>query len=147
MRLHTGSQLLHIILPTSHMINAYASAITIARKQRKALQAANLELCLDVLQQMYGHDSARVARIWERLINAYRGSRSEREITYVLETASSFLATYYLAQAIEVRIDTMQGRRLGDMLELLAQGKALYLSDLTGSPEKTTPQADRFVTD
>lgn len=64
----------------------------------------------------------------------------------MLETASNSLATHYLTQAIEVGIDTAEGGRLGDMLELLVLGKALYLSDITDSPNKSTPQADRFVT-
>ncbi|PGH03032.1 hypothetical protein AJ79_07464 [Helicocarpus griseus UAMH5409] len=145
---HWFSAASHHASDTAYMIDAYANAATVARKERKAVQAANLELCLGVFRQSYGHDSARAARIWERLINTYRGSRSEGDITSVLETASNFLATHYLTQAIEVGIDTAEGRRYGEMLELLAQGKALYLSDIMDSEDKNkaSVSADRFVT-
>lgn len=128
------------------MISAYTSAATIASKKRNALQATNFEHCLGILHQIYGHGCARAARHWERVINTYRGSRSQGDIAYVLEATSIFLATHYLTQAMEVVIDTVENRRSGDMLELLAQGKAIYPSDITDSQGKSTQHADRFVT-
>jgi hypothetical protein len=130
------------------MVNAYASAAKVAFRKAKTVQAANLELCRGVFLQIYAHDSSRAARVWQGLINTYRGKRSDGEITPVLETASNILATHYLTQAMEVGVDTVEGRRYGEMLELLAQGRALYVSDITNpqEPEKNPHHADRFVT-
>ncbi|GFF96178.1 tetratricopeptide repeat domain protein [Aspergillus udagawae] len=133
---------------TAYMVNAYASAAKVAFRKAKTVQAANLELCRGVFLQIYEHDSSRAARVWEGLINTYCGKRSDGEISPVLETASNFLATHYLTQAMEVGVDTVEGRRYGEMLELLAQGRALYVSDITNpqEPEKNPPHADWFVT-
>ncbi|KAE8356745.1 tetratricopeptide repeat domain protein [Aspergillus coremiiformis] len=114
---------------TSFVIDIYADAVAAAHKQRKSVQAATLELNLGTLYYTYGHDSERAARIWERLINTYRGNKQEGEIMSVLDTASNLLATYYLTQAMNVGVHTAEGQRYGKMLELLAAGNTPRLGD------------------
>ncbi|EAW11082.1 uncharacterized protein ACLA_067180 [Aspergillus clavatus NRRL 1] len=134
---------------TAYVITAYADVAIVAYSKSQTVQAANLELCRGVFLQIYENDAGRAARIWERLINTYRGNRSEGEMAAVLRVVSQLLATHYLNQAMEVGVESAEGRRYGEMLELLAQGKAPHLSDTSyskGINRRDGIQADCFVT-
>lgn len=120
------------------ILHAYAAAVATAHKERKVVQAANLELCLGVLYQAYGHDPEGAARIWERLINTYRGSKAEDDIKTVLECASIQLANYYLTRCMEIGVETTEGEKWGQKLELLAMGKAPNLNSPTDSDQDET---------
>ncbi|KAL4879221.1 tetratricopeptide repeat domain protein [Aspergillus karnatakaensis] len=132
----------HHTSQTPFLINAYSVAVITARKERKAVQAASLELCLGVLHYAYA-ERAHAARIWERLISTYRGSKAEGDITFILESASHCLSTHYITSVLEHDVHTPESQRYGQILERLAQGKALNLME---NPDKPSIKATSFVT-
>ncbi|KAG2026551.1 hypothetical protein GB937_001332 [Aspergillus fischeri] len=69
--------------------------------------------------------------------HTYREKRSDGEITLVLETASNFLVTHYLTQAIKVGIDTVEGWRYSKMLNY-SRREGLSMSE-------ESPHADHFM--
>ncbi|PKX97882.1 uncharacterized protein P174DRAFT_499663 [Aspergillus novofumigatus IBT 16806] len=105
---------------TAYMVNAYTSAAKVAFRQAKTTQAAKS----GTLQGLGRDQMERLPLYWR------------------LRLSGDSLLT----QAIEVGVDTVEGWRSGEMLELLVQGRALYLSEIADPQEsEKNPHADRIV--
>lgn len=120
---------IHHVGSAPFFLKAYTSAIETAHQRMKPILAANLELCLAYITQVYGHDSDRAAAVYERLVDTYRGSRAEGDLMSVLDIASHRLSTHYLEQCLRDDVSNEEQQVYGWHLERLARGKSFDASN------------------
>lgn len=101
------------------LMNACTSAVIVAQTQNRYYNAADVQLCLGYIYQVYKHDSELAIRTWEELINTRRDSGQFPEIRPRLETAAVLLARTYLDGCILAEPTSQDCQKYGQKLEYL----------------------------
>ncbi|OQE40038.1 hypothetical protein PENCOP_c006G06526 [Penicillium coprophilum] len=120
---------------------AFTAAIVTARRQRKALLTATLELSLSSLLYSLGVDPEGGARICERILETYKPSQAKGNLSHVIFTASSSLCSYYFKQCCRVDCSEAEHSRYGQLLERLVMGRPLHLARHERAPKGITEYA------
>lgn len=104
---------------------AFTAAIIAGRRQKKAVLTATLELNLSSLLLFAGVDPEGGARICERILETYKPSQGNENLTHVISTASTFLCAYYFKQCSREDCPQLERPRYGQLLERLVMGRPL----------------------
>lgn len=103
----------------------YESAIQVAQKQHKSLEATHLELCLAALYNRHGRPEL-AAKIWESIATTYHNIntlKSEYALAGVKFDAKISLARHCLKQAVECGKDSKEAQEYGTKLKDLTKVK------------------------
>ncbi|KAJ5360198.1 Tetratricopeptide-like helical [Penicillium concentricum] len=120
---------------------AFTAAIIIARRQKKAILTATLELSLSSLLSSLGVDPEGGARIWERILETYKPSQAKSNLHQIIFLASSSLCCYYFKQCCRDDCSEVERQRYGELLERLVMGRPLHLA----RHERTTKAVTEYA--
>ncbi|KAJ5836404.1 Tetratricopeptide-like helical [Penicillium robsamsonii] len=120
---------------------AFIAAIITARRQKKPILTATLDLSLSALLNSLGVDPEGAARIWERILETYKPSQAKGNLTHVIFAASSSLCYYYFKQLCRVDCSQVERQRYGGLLERLVMGRPLHLARHERTPKGVTEYA------
>ncbi|KAJ5512736.1 Tetratricopeptide-like helical [Penicillium fimorum] len=120
---------------------AFMAAIITARRQKKAILTATLELSLSSMLNSLGVDPEGAARIWERILETYKPNQAKGNLIQVIFTASSSLCCYYFKQCCRVDCSEVERQRYGELLERLVMGRPLHLARHERTPRGVTEYA------
>jgi tetratricopeptide (TPR) repeat protein len=108
---------------TAFLYGIYESAIQVAQRQHKSLEATNLELCLAALYNRHGRPEL-AAKIWESIATTYHNIntlKAEYTLARVKFDAKISLARHCLKQAVEYGKDSKEAQEYGTKLKDLTK--------------------------
>ncbi len=113
---HTGE--------TAFLIAAHRRALSAARRERRTITALSLEFALAKILSR-SSDADEGARMCERLIMTYRGTRVEEQVELLMRFAGIYLANYCLLQIIDSGASSARAARCGGIIERMASRAGL----------------------
>ncbi|KAL4931965.1 NACHT and TPR domain protein [Aspergillus undulatus] len=103
------------------LVESWKTAIRVARKSLKTVNAAQLELGLARIYSEFLHDQATAVNHWERIMNTYSSSKDETNIGKVKLEASFWLARQFLFDAVEAGVGTLVAAAAAAKLEKMVK--------------------------
>lgn len=112
-----------------YLTEAYSQAIQAARRFLSTISASWLELCLATIYNQYLGEKKEAARIWNKIIETFPGSKDQTEMGQIKRLASIFLARYYFNRALSAGVGSNDAEKHVQKLEKLAKPKARSVND------------------